>query len=783
MAKRFLFVVGAAVAAVTLGNVASAQTQAYPPAGYAPLLFDPTDTKYVFRLNGAPWICRGDTFCKPVKIEGVADKDLPQATVESLGSAGPRYFLSYKQTNFEKGKPVVLSCLEERCSKLDATVGDAHTLGTFQVKQGDRTVTRTALLRQVEARNGRAQLLWCADSGCSELPLTRDAELYLSYMDNGRSEGRSVAWLRDKSGAVFSCAQPEEGVSDQLTCEKSKLVLSDFPAAAAAPAAAAPVASDADRVALASSIDRAIVAGDFANADRLLADATRRYAGNAAWPPLQQKLAKARADRDAQLRLAEARRLIAEARRFAQVGDFPHAEAMLQDADKQVPGFAETAKARSEIAAMRTARDQRYRERYQYYAAIDQAFAAERLWDVERLLAEYAQRFNQDDEYRSRAGRLAQVRADATWQARINQASAFIATARQATDRGDFAEAERQLVLADRAAPGFPEINQARADLSRRRIAAEQQQDGIRLILAVIDAAFQRKQYDEAERAIEDGRRRYGAYDGWTDLQRRSASARQGNDRQANELRTQNARALELVTAARRSTTQGDFAAADRSLTQAQAISATMPEIAIARAELERAKADRARQDAEIRAMAASADAALARKQYADAERLIADGKKAYPSYAGWADLSRRLAEARQATPALKGNAPMPAQATATTPPPAAATPAPAPATVAAPPVAPQLAQLIASARDAIKRSDYVTAEKAVTDAEKLDAKAASVVEARAELKVAQDKSKAAPVAPAAPAAPAPPAPPAPAATPVAPAPAAPPAQPPANRN
>lgn len=763
MARRFLF--AAAIAVVALSNVASAQTQAYPPDGYTPLLFDPSDTKYVFRLKGTPWICRGDTFCKPLKIEGVGEKDLPQATIEPLGFAGPRYFLSYKQASFEKGKPVVLSCLDERCGKLDTTVGDAHTLGTFQVKQGDRTLTRTALLRQVEARNGRAQLLWCADSGCSELPLTRDAELYLSYMDSGRSDGRNAAWLRDKSGAVFSCAQPEDGVSDQLTCEKSKIVLSDFPAASTAPAApvaAAPAGSDADRIALASSIDRAIVAGDFANADRLLADANRRYAGNAAWPPLQQRLAKARADRDAQVRLAEARRLIAEARRFAQVGDFAHAEAMLQDADKQVPGFAETAKARNEIAAMRTARDQRYRERYQYYAAIDQAFAAEQLWDVERLLAEYAQRFNQDDEYRTRSNRLAQLREAATWQARINQARSFIASARQAADRGDFAEAERQLVLADRAAPGFPEINQARADLSRRRIAAEQQLDGIRLILAAIDAAFQRKQYDEAERAIEDGRRRYGSYDGWTDLQRRSASARQGNDRQANELRAQNARTLELVTTARRATTQGDFAAADRSLTQAQAISATMPEIAIARAELERAKADRARQDAEIRAMVASADAALARRQYADAERLIADGKKAYPSYAGWADLSRRLAEARRATPALKGNAPMPAQPAATTPPPAAATPAPPTAA----PVAPQLAKLIAIARDAIKRSDFATAEKAVAEAEKIDAKAASVIEARAELKAAQDKSKASPAPP-----------------PAAPAPPAAPVQPPANRN
>jgi hypothetical protein len=653
----------ATVVVVALGNAASAQPQVYPPDGYSPLLFDPSDTKYVFRLKGAPWICRGDTFCKPLRIEGAADKDLPQATIEPLGFAGPRYFLSYKQTNFEKGKPIVLSCLEERCGKLDSTVGEARALGTYQIKQNDRTLTRTALLRQIDALNGRAQLLWCADSGCSELPLTRDAELHLSYMGTGPSDGRNVAWLRDKAGTVFSCAQPEPGISDQLTCDKSKIVLSDFPAASAPPAtpAPAPAASDAERKALAASIDRAIVAGDFANADRLMTDATRRYAGNAAWPPLRQKLVKARADHDAQVRLAEARRLIAEARRFAQVGDFAHAESMLQDADKQAPGFAETTKARNEIALMRTERDQRYRERYQYYAAIDQALAAEQLWDAERLLAEYVRRFNQDDEYRARSSRLAQLRAVPTWQARVNQARATVVTARQAMDRGDFVEAERQLVLADRAAPGLPETNQARADLSRRRIAAESQQDGIRQILAVIDAAFQRKQYEDAERAIEEGRRRYGAYPGWADLQTRSANARRGDEGQANEFRARNARALELVAAARTATKQGDFAEAERSLTEASAAFPNMPEIAIGRAELERAKADRARQDGEIHLIAASAEAALVRRQYADAERLIAYGTKNYPSYAGWADLARRLAEAR-ATQGVTGTAPMPAQ-------------------------------------------------------------------------------------------------------------------------
>ena len=731
------------------GNFAAAQT-AYPPEGYSSLLFDPVDTKYVFRLNGTPWICRGDTFCKPVKIEGVADKDLAQATIEPLGVAGGRYFLSYKQANFEKGKEVALACREERCGKLDSTVGDTSPLGTFEVKQGDRVVTRTALLRQLDSRNRRAQLLWCTENDCSELPLTRDAEQHLSYMGSGRKDGRTVSWLRDQSGSVLSCAQAEEGVTDQLACERTQLVLSDFPAAATPAPPPPPVAavstSDADRNALAASIDRAIGLGDFAGADRLLADATRRYAGSAAWPPLQQKLARARADRDAYLRQAEARRSIVEARRFAQVGDFVHAEQMLQDADKQAPGFAEIAQARAEIASLRTERGQRFRERYQYIAAIDQAITSEQMWEAERLLAEYAQRFNQDEDYRARAGRLAQLRAAGPYQARVNQARAHIAMARQAMERGDFVEAERQLAVADRSAPGFPEIGQAWADLSRRRIAAERQQDDLRLILAAIDQAFQRKQYDDADRVIEDGRRRYGSYGGWGDLQNRAASARRGDDRQANELRAQNARALDLVAAARRSITQGDFAAADKALNDAHAISANMPEVAIARAELERAKADRARTDAEIRAIAASVDAAIARKQYADADRLIADGQRRYPTYAGWADLSRRLADARRATPTQTGNAPMPPAAPTAAP---QAAPVP-PATAAAPTQNrdPHLARLVAAARNAIRRLDFTTAERDVAEAEKIDAKAESVVEVRAELKAAEEKAKAAPAPP-----------------------------------
>ena len=172
-----------------------------------PLLFDSADTKYVFRLNGTPWICRGDTFCKPIKIDGVADKDLAQATIEPLGFAGPRYFLSYRQANFEKGKEVALSCTEERCGKLDSTVGDTSLLGTFQVKQGDRV--RDA--HGAPAPGSRPRT--AAPSSCGapraiapSCPSRATPNLYLSAMGSGRT--RVAPWRGCATSRAPCCRAP-----------------------------------------------------------------------------------------------------------------------------------------------------------------------------------------------------------------------------------------------------------------------------------------------------------------------------------------------------------------------------------------------------------------------------------------------------------------------------------------------------------------------------------------------------------------------------------------------
>ena len=71
-------------------------------------------------------------------------------------------------------------------------------------------------------------------------------------------------------------------------------------------------------------------------------------------------------------------------------------------------------------------------------------------------------------DYRARASRLAELRGATPNQTRVAEARTHIAAARQAMARNDFGEADRHLDLADKAAPGFPEIAQARADLARR---------------------------------------------------------------------------------------------------------------------------------------------------------------------------------------------------------------------------------------------------------------------------------------------------------------------------
>ena len=141
--------------------------------------------------------------------------------------------------------------------------------------------------------------------------------------------------------------------------------------------------------------------------------------------------------------LTQARQAIDDARRLAATGNFGEAETALQSADRIIPGFAETATARREIADMRTARGQN--------------------------------------------GAIGPV----------------IARVRQAIARGDFAAAHRALDDAERINPNAPEVIEARRQLR----AAERPDTRIASLVASAKAAIARHDYGAADRALDEAER------------------------------------------------------------------------------------------------------------------------------------------------------------------------------------------------------------------------------------------------------------------------------------
>ena len=165
--------------------------------------------------------------------------------------------------------------------------------------------------------------------------------------------------------------------------------------------------------------------------------------------------------------LSQARSYIADARRFAAAGDFASAEHALQSADMAIPGFAETAAARREIADLRTARGQITPQVSGLLAQARRAMdrsdfaAADRALDEAERLAPNAREVIEA----RRDLRVAQRQTgpSGTQDMRV---TALVATARAAISFGDFPSADRALDEAERIDPRDPAVRQARADLN-----------------------------------------------------------------------------------------------------------------------------------------------------------------------------------------------------------------------------------------------------------------------------------------------------------------------------
>ncbi len=638
----------AALALTAAGSSAFAQQAR--PAPYTPLLFNPHANHWAFRAEGVPWLCVQDGRCARLRFERIADDDLPAAAIASLGFADRAFYLAFQHPRYQDGRPHVFRCTADGCAKFELDAGEFVLVGTFSVKQRDRLVGKTAILARHDTDPTRTRLLWCADSGCSEHPLTRDNRYDLTLLGAARFEGRDRVWLREQDGAVLSCAQPD-AEADRLDCERTSLVYPEFPADPGA----------LDQHALAAAIEDALRRGNFAEAERLLSEGRARFPGQRQWDQLAQRLAQLRSEREARLRLDQARRLVTEARRYANAGDFAAADTLLQQAARLVPNLAELTQARAELARLRAERERRFRERGEYVAAIEQALAAYRLWEAEYLISEAERRFANDAAFRNYRTRLQQIRAQAEWQRRLRRAREHVAAAHQAMDRGDYGQAERQLDEAEDLAPGLPEIREARADLARERIGAEWRADEIRQLTAAIEAALTRSRFEVAERLLADAMRRHPRHPGWAGLQRRLEQAKRAEqgDRAKAE-RIQN-----LVADARAALQRQDLAAAERAVVEAERLDRDAASVKAVRADLEKAKRDAAsdRDKAErIQKLVADARAALQRKDLAAAERAVSEAEKldrdapAVKAVRADLDKAKREARPRYTEPGLRAD-------------------------------------------------------------------------------------------------------------------------------
>lgn len=160
--------------------------------------------------------------------------------------------------------------------------------------------------------------------------------------------------------------------------------------------------------------------------------------------------------------LSQTRSYIADARRFASAGDFTNAEIALQSADTTIPGFAETAAARREIAEMRTARGQLAPLINQARRAMERGdfVTADRALDeAERL---YPNAPEVIDARRDLRAAQRQANQPGTQDMRV---TVLLTAARAAISFGDFASADRALDEAERIDPRDPAVRQARAEL------------------------------------------------------------------------------------------------------------------------------------------------------------------------------------------------------------------------------------------------------------------------------------------------------------------------------
>jgi hypothetical protein len=268
-------------------------------------------------------------------------------------------------------------------------------------------------------------------------------------------------------------------------------------------------------------------------------------------------------------------------------------------------------------------------------------------------------------------------------QASGEKVRALLAATRRDAAAGKFAEAEVSLKQAEQLQPNSAEVKNARVEFDNRKAAAGKvENEKIGALVGQAKAALAKNDLAAAETAVGAAEKIDAKAPTVVGVRAELDAAK----KKATDQRTSAEKVRALLAAVRRDAAAGKFAEAEASLKQAEQLEPNSAEVKNARVEL----------DKQMRADKAG-------------NATPPGGKPAGP--------------ATGTGPATTGSTP-----------PAATTPANSNDKA----TADKVDALVAQARDAIKKRDFKTADTALDQAEKLDAKAPEVIKARAELDAAE---------------------------------------------
>jgi hypothetical protein len=279
--------------------------------------------------------------------------------------------------------------------------------------------------------------------------------------------------------------------------------------------------------------------------------------------------------------------------------------------------------------------------------------------------------------------------------AQLEQVRALVIDARRAIVRADFAAAERALVQAERLDPRSTDVTAARRDLRDAQQRAARGDRRIDALVTEARGAIARQDWTAADKLLLQAEQIDAGDRGVQAARTEFVNARQTGNRE-------NRRIDGLVRDARAAMARQDLTEADRLLSQAEQIDSRDRVLQQARTELNEARRQGGGRDGRLDPMLTDARAAIVRRDFTAAERLVGQAEQIDPRDRAVQQARAALTEARRQAERDGGSG--------------------------------RFEPLLAEARAAIARRDFVGADRLLLQAERVDPNDRDVRQTRAAL-------------------------------------------------